>query len=195
MVKYKELSHERFLNCIDILCDNLSKYLNENNLKVDYVMPIVRSGAVPAVYISNKLNIVKFAPIQVKHITYNDGREEIEAIFNPLTSLDITKEKPVFLIVDALQSTGKSAHIAIEEIRKVYKEAIILYVCITKRYLSDDFKGVIDYFDYVFQYNEEQLDEDKCNELGIDYYAPAFSWEKIDELISHPDDLEDNIFF
>ena len=195
MVKYKELSHDRFLKCIDVLSDNLEKFLGENNLKVDYIMPIVRSGAVPAVYISNKLNIVKFAPIQIKHITYNDGKETIETIFNPLNSLNINKEKPVFLIVDALQSSGKSAEIAIDEIKNVYNDAIILYVCITKKYLSNDFKGIIDYFDYVFQYSEDQLDEEKCLELGIDYYAPVFPWEKAEEQITHPDDLEDNIFF
>ena len=32
MVKYKELSHERFIECIDILCDNLKLYLNENDI-------------------------------------------------------------------------------------------------------------------------------------------------------------------
>lgn len=195
MVKYKELSHDRFLKCVDGLSNNLEKFLNENNFKVDYIMPIIRSGAVPAVYISNKLNIVKFAPIQIKHITYNDGKETIETIFNPLKSLNINKEKPVFLIVDALQSSGKSAEIAIDEIKSVYKDAIILYACITKKYLSNDFKGVIDYCDCAFQYNEDQFDEVKCIELGIDYYAPVFPWEREDDQIEHPDDLEDNIFF
>lgn len=195
MVKYRELSHERFLKCINILSANLEKFLDENDFKVDYIMPIVRSGSVPAVYISNKLNIVKFAPIQIKHITYNDGRESIETIFNPLNSLDINKEKPVFLIVDALQSSGKSAEIAIKEIKNVYSDAVVLYVCITKKYLSNDFKGTIEYFDYAFQYNEDQFDEEKCLSLGIDYYAPVFPWEKEDDQINYPDDLEDNIFF
>lgn len=53
MVKYKKMSHERFVNCIDELCEGISKYLGDNNLKVDYICPILRSGAVPAVYISN----------------------------------------------------------------------------------------------------------------------------------------------
>ena len=194
MVKYKSLSHERFLECINYLSDNLEKYLKDNNLKVDFVCPIIRSGAVPAVYISNKLNIVKFLPLQIKHISYNDGKETIESIFNPLEFVNITKEKPVFMIVDALQSSGKSARIAIEEIKSKYNGAIILYVCITKKYLSDDFKD-IDYFDYAFQYNEGEYSEEESLKLGIDYYAPFFSWEKEEDQINHPDDLEDNIFF
>lgn len=195
MVKYKELSHDRFLKCIDVLSSDLEKFLNENNLKVDYIMPIVRSGTVPAVYISNKLNIVKFAPIQIKHIAYKDGKETIETIFNPLNGLSVNKEKVVFLIVDALQSSGRSAEIAVNEIKKVYNDAIILYVCIAKKYLSNDFKGIVNYFDCAFQYNEDQLNEVECLELGIDYYAPVFPWEKEEDQIKHPDDLEDNIFF
>lgn len=194
MVKYKSLNHDRFLDCINYLSSNLEKSLDENNLKVDYVCPIIRSGAVPAVYISNKLNIVKFLPLQIKHITYNDGRETIETIFNPLGSVEIKKEKPVFLIVDALQSSGKSVRIAINEIKEKFNDAIILYVCITKKYLSDNFDD-IGYFDYAFQYNEGEYSEDECLKLEIDYYAPVFPWEKEEDQINHPDDLENNIFF
>lgn len=194
MVKYKDLEHERFLECINYLCNNLDKYLKDNSLKVDYVCPIIRSGAVPAVYISNKLNIVKFLPFQIKHITYNDGRESIDTIFNPLNAVSISKRNPVFLIVDALQSSGKSARIAIDEIKNLYNDAIILYVCITKKYLSDNFSD-INYFDYAFQYNEDDYLEEECERLGIDYYAPVFSWESEDDQINHPDDLENNIFF
>ena len=109
MVKYKELEHERFLECINYLCNNLDKYLKDNSLKVDYVCPIIRSGAVPAVYISNKLNIVKFLPFQIKHITYNDGRESIDTIFNPLNAVSINKNNPVFLIdeIDKLSNDYK----------------------------------------------------------------------------------------
>ena len=194
MVKYKDLEHERFLECINYLCNNLDKYLKDNSLKVDYVCPIIRSGAVPAVYISNKLNIVKFLPFQIKHITYNDGRESIDTIFNTLNAVSISKRNPVFLIVDALQSSGKSARIAIDEIKNLYNDAIILYVCITKKYLSDNFSD-INYFDYAFQYNEDDYLEEECERLGIDYYAPVFSWESEDDQINHPDDLENNIFF
>lgn len=194
MVKYKELSHDKFVQCIDYLCNNLNKYLSENNLKVDYICPIVRSGSVPAVYISNKLNIVKFAPMQIKHVSYKDGKESIDIILNSLDCVNLTKERPIFLVVDALQCSGKSAEIAIDAIKEKCNNAIILYVCITKSYGSNDFKN-IDYFDYAFQYNENGLSIEECNSLGIDYYAPVFPWEKEEDQINHLDDLEENIYF
>ena len=60
MRNYKKLSYNRFLKYIDKLCKNLQSYIEENKIKIDYICPILRSGAVPAVYIANKLNIVKF---------------------------------------------------------------------------------------------------------------------------------------
>ena len=55
-------------------------------------------------YISNKLNIIKFLPMQVKHIAYKNGENKIEMIFNPFDSIEINKKEPVFLVVEAMHS-------------------------------------------------------------------------------------------
>ena len=47
------------------------------------MVPILRSGAVPAVYIANELNLVKFAPIQVKKIK-QDGIYDHIILLNSL---------------------------------------------------------------------------------------------------------------
>lgn len=106
---YKKMSNEVFEKHIYKICENLSKFIEQNQIKIDYICPILRSGAIPAVYISNKLNIVKFLPFQVKHIAYKNGSNNIEMIFNPLNSIKIEKESPVFLVVEAMHSTGTSA--------------------------------------------------------------------------------------
>lgn len=54
---------------------------------------------------------------------------------------------------------------------------------------------MIDYFDYVFEYNEEQFGKEECKRLNIDFYASVFPWESEAGQITHPDDLEENIFF
>ena len=117
MIEYKKMSYERFDECINILVERLESYIENKNIKIDYICPIIRSGSVPAVYISNKLNVVKFSPLQIKHITYKNGDETIETILNSLEFLSVKKKQPIFLIVDALQSTGRSVEIAIEEIK------------------------------------------------------------------------------
>lgn len=89
---YQKMSNEIFEKHINKLCENLSNFIEQNEIKIDYICPILRSGAIPAVYISNKLNIVKFLPIQVKHITYKNSESKIEMIFNPLNLIEIKKD-------------------------------------------------------------------------------------------------------
>ena len=57
------MEHNEFLQHIDKLCDHLRKYIQDNKIKIDYICPVLRSGAVPATYISNKLNIIKYLVI------------------------------------------------------------------------------------------------------------------------------------
>lgn len=193
---YKPMSHEEFVQHIDKICCRLSKYIKDNEIKVDYICPILRSGAVPAVYIANKLNIVKFLPIQVKHVAYKNGDNKIELLFNPMNSVEIKKKEPVFLIVEALQSTGTSVEICINEIKNKYNDAKILYVCLAKEYGSKNFKNITIYEDFEFYYNENnKFTKEECEKLNIEYFNPVFPWEELEMQLEHPDDLEENIFF
>ena len=194
---FRKIPHEEFLKYIDKLCDGLRKYIEENKIKVDYICPVLRGGAVAAVYISHKLNIVKFAPFQVKHVVYNDGRNECEMLFNPLDNLKIEKEKPVFLVVECMHSTGHSAGLCINEIKKRYPNSIILYVAVTKAYGYKGFEDIVSYEDFGFYYNRKNIEysKEECEKLGIEYFNPLFSWENFDIELNHPDDLEDNVFF
>ena len=196
MEKHKKLSNKRFKLYMDQLSERIDKFIRSNNIKVDYVCPILRSGAIPAVYIANKLNIIKFAPIQVKHIEYKDGRSGYTKIFEPFNSLNITKKEPVFLIVDATCASGDSSKICIEEFKKKYENCKILYVCIAKQYGSQTFEKNTIYEDCVFYYNgDNEFSKSKCRKLGISYYIPLYPWEILEQERNHPDDLEDNIYF
>ena len=117
-------------------------------------------------------------------------------IFNPLNSLEINKDTPIFLIVEAMHSTGTSAEICINAIKEKYKNAKILYVCLCKEYGSKDFLDMTIYEDFAFYYNGSNVfSEEKCRELNIEYTYPLFPWEILDFELKHPDDLEENIFF
>ena len=193
---YKRIEYNEFLQHIDKLCDHLGKYIKDNKIKIDYICPVLRSGAVPATYISNKLNIVKFLPMQVKHIAYKNGENKIEMIFNPFDSIQIEKKEPVFLVVEAMHSTGTSVEICINEIKNRYAKAKILYVCLTKEYGSRDFKDITEYEDVAFYYNgNNEFTKEKCKDLNVEYFYPLFLWEDLKTELEHPDDLEENIFF
>lgn len=194
--KYKRMEHNEFVKCIDKLCENLEKYIQDNKIKIDYICPVLRSGAVPAVYISNRLNSIKFLPFQVKHITYKNGDNKIEMLFNPLNSIEIKKEELVFLVVEANHSTGTSVEICMKEIKNMYKNAKILYVCLSKEYGSKSLNEIAIYEDFAFYYNGNNgFSEEKCKELNIEYFNTLYPWENLEIELEHPDDLEENIFF
>ena len=194
--EYKNMSHEEFIKCIDKICEGLQKYIEDNKIKIDYICPILRGGAVPAVYISQRLNIVKFLPIQAKHIAYKNGDNKIDMIFNPFNSVEIKKDAPVFLLVEGLQCTGTSVGMCIDEIKNRYKNAKIMYVCLTKQYGSMDFKDITIYENSALCHNgDNEFSKEECRELGIEYFYPIFPWENLKMELEHPDDLEENIFF
>ena len=194
---YRKISYDEFIKYIDKLCDGLKKYIDDNKIKVDYICPVLRGGGVPAVYISQNLNIIKFAPFQVKHITFNNGSNKCEIIYNPLDNIKLEKEKPVFLVVECMHSTGHSARMCVEEIKKKYPSSIILYVSITKAYGYKGLEDLTSYEDTGFYYNRnnKEYSKEECERLDIEYYNPLFPWENIDIELNHPDDLEDNIYF
>lgn len=193
--RLKPISHSEFVEIIDNLSTKLDKFLTENKLKVDYVVPILRSGAVPAVYIANKLNIIKFAPYQAKHIKFNSGKEDIEELFNPFKSLNINKPNCVFLVVEGTHFSGKSAELCIDEIYKNFPNAKILYVCLQKYYGSKSFSNKVLFEASGVTAEWINLTEDECKKLGIRDSAIIYPWEILENEISHPDDLENNIFF
>ena len=192
--RFRNLSHDEFVGIVNELCEKLNEYLTSNNLKIDYVVPMLRSGAVPAVYIANKLNIVKFLPFQSKHITYKDGRETIEMLYNPLKSFEITKEEPSFLVVEGNHSTGRSVELCIDELLKAFPKAKILYVCLFKDYNSKSFTDKT-VFESAGRITGYFLPLDECKKLNIDGYSPVYPWESEEDQIAHPDDKEENIFF
>lgn len=75
------MTHSEFKKHVLKVTREIEKYTMENNIRIDYVVPILRSGAVPAVYIANELNLIKFAPIQVKKIKQNGKYDHIVLLF------------------------------------------------------------------------------------------------------------------
>jgi len=196
MEKHKRISNKKIELYIDEITERLKKFLEDNNLRIDYICPVLRSGAIPAVYIADKLNIIKCAPIQIKHIEYKDKTSGYAKLFLPFSELDITKEEPVFLIVDGTCASGGCAKICIDEFKNNYPDAKILYVCLAKLYNSQTFKDDVIYEDCAFYYNgTNNFTKRKCKELGINYNVPLYPWEVLETERYHPDDLEENIFY
>ena len=134
-MEIKIVSHEEFAGWTTKLSTDIKKYTDENNLRIDYVVPVLRSGAVPAVYIANNLNIIKFAPIQVK-LVLRDGEEKPEVLLNSLDKLD-PKRAWTLLVTEGNFRTGETVRTALSEIKKTLPKAKILLACVSAK--SKDF--------------------------------------------------------
>lgn len=174
----RDMSHSQFKKYILKLSREIEKYTNQNNIRIDYVVPILRSGAVPAVYIANELNLIKFAPIQVKKIKQNGNYEHI-VLLNSLKDLD--KERKLnILVVEGTYSSGETMNKALEEIKRTLPNARILLACVCVRGEENLPKSVQKTF-YGFSLEREKLF--------------VYPWEIKEQKETHPDQNIENIFY
>lgn len=176
--RIRTMSHRKFKKYVLNLSREIEKYTTQNNIKIDYVVPILRSGAVPAVYIANELNLIKFAPIQVKKIKQNGIYDHI-VLLNSLKDLDKEKELNL-LVVEGTYSSGETMNTALEEIKKTLPKANILLACICVRGEENLPKEIEKSF-YGFSLAREKLF--------------VYPWELKEQKETHPDQKLENIFY
>ena len=174
----RDMSHDEFKNYCLKVSKEIDDYCKNTNLRIDYVVPILRSGAVPAVYIANELNLIKFAPIQVKKIKQNGIYDHI-ILLNTLKDLDKNKEL-ILLVVEGTFSSGDTANTALDEIKKTLPKAKILFSTICIRGEENMPKGIEKGF-YGFDLPREKLF--------------TYPWESADMKENHPDQKIENIFY
>lgn len=175
--RIRNISHNKFKKYVLKLTKEIEKYTTESNTRIDYVVPILRSGAIPAVYIANELNLIKFAPIQIKKIK-KDGKYNHIVLLNSLKDLDRKKEFNL-LVVEGTYSSGDTANTALAEIKKTLPNAKILFACVCARGEENLPKDVEKNF-YGFSLPREKLF--------------VYPWELKEQKETHPDQNLENIF-
>ena len=112
------ISWEKIDEFIEKIYLDVKKYLNENNLKIKYISPILRGGGVPAIKLSHMFNIIDMLPIQLKH---NSETQNIDL----KVGLDYVKntqlkEDECILLVEGNHVTGKTSNIAATLLREKF---------------------------------------------------------------------------
>lgn len=174
----KEMTHDEFKSYCLKISKEIDGYCKGNNIRIDYVVPILRSGAVPAVYIANELNLIKFLPVQVKKIKQNGIYDHI-VLLNSLKDLDKDRELTL-LVVEGTYSSGDTVNTALDEIRKTLPNAKILFstVCIRGK---ENMPKEIEKGFYGFDLPREKLF--------------TYPWETVEMKENHPDQKIENIFY
>jgi len=170
------MSWQEFGNTLELLLNKIEKYIHTHNITFDAVIPILRSGGIPASAIAIHFNILHILPIQFKFF----GKKNHKCIMPP-KKIKFPSPTPHFLICETNTSSGKTAQKTINIIKKQYPSAKIYYSTIAKVYGGPNFfEGIEEYF-YGIQTNENFIaSADKEKKLGLRPSITIFPWEIVD---------------
>lgn len=185
LAKYKKedfikMSWDDYGKILEKLYKKVSKYLKENNIKIDAVVPILRGGAFPGTYLTFKLNLLRILPVQYKYFFIGKKIELRKILDFPRTNLNLPK-KPIFLLVENNHCFGLTNSSAAKDLKKKFPNCRII--------------SAVDHMDYSYQKvecaekifygrltNETRvLTKKECKEKRIENISYLFPWEKLDE--------------
>ena len=179
------ISWDRIDNFINKIYKDVSNYLINNNLKIKYIVPIMRGGGIPAIMFSHLFNVIDMLPIQLK---YNYETHNIDKKLG----LDYVKNANIgsnecILLVEGNHVTGKTANIAADLIRKKFGENVkIIYVSLTRDYTYRNSVTNVCFTTWAMTTNEmKELSKDECRKRNINYnLVSVYPWENIEEELS-----------
>lgn len=168
---------------LDVLLKKVTDYINDNKIRIDAVVPLLRGGNIPGTYLAYKLNILRIAPIQYKYF-FREGFADLKQVQKLNEELFDKKDSPTFLLVEGNHCFGTSAKYAAKGLKEQFPKCNIIYAASNMDYNYQN--AVSEYADICFygRLNNdcEELDEEKCIELGIDpEKVIIFPWENEDE--------------
>lgn len=176
------ISWERIDDFMIKIYQDVKKYLEENNMKLKYIIPIMRGGGIPAIILSHMFQVIEMLPIQLK---YNDKTKKIEKKLG----LDYRQNEKLnnneaVLLVEGNHVTGKTAQMAVDMIREKMGEKVnIIYVSLTRDYTYRNSVKDVCYTTWAMTTNEtKELSEQECKKLGIHYWlVSVYPWENKEE--------------
>lgn len=176
------ISWKKIDNFVDKIYKDISNYLTKNNLKIKYIIPIMRGGGIPAIMLSHMFDIVDMLPIQLKY-NYKTNKIDKKIGLEYLENIEIDKDECV-LLVEGNHVTGKTANMAVDLIKQKFGENVkIIYTSLTRDYTYRNSVKDVCYTTWAMTTNEtKQLSENECKKLDISYnLVSVYPWENVEE--------------
>ena len=130
----KFLSWEEFYKMIN----KIAKDIEKDNIKIDVLVPILKGGFIPSMFLDKHLNIDKHAFIHTRSSDSNLSNCD----FHTPAFLGITNKKLIknsnILIVDDVIATGNTLNLVLNKIQKLNPKNI--YICSLYNYYDSQIK-------------------------------------------------------
>jgi len=181
--KLKKTSWEDYFNNeLKVLGDKVEKYVKENNVKINAVVPILRGGNIPATYLAYRLKILKIAPVQYKYFFKGDFAE-LRQIQKVNEELFDKNDKLIFLLVEGNHCFGTSASYAAKGLKEQFPNCEIIYAASDMDYnYQDVVKDAKVSFYGKLQNDCEECSKEQCEKEGLNFGCfDIFPWENIEE--------------
>ena len=176
------ISWDRIDGFVDKIYKDVIVHLDKNNLKIKYIIPIIRGGGIPAIILSHKFDVIDMIPIQLKHNNETNNIDKkigLEHVENAKVD-----NNECILLVEGNHVTGKTANIAVDLIKDKFGTNVkIIYVSLTRDYTyKDSVKGIC-YTTWAMTTNEmKELSKEECEKLNINYnLVSVYPWENVEE--------------
>lgn len=173
---------EYFKEELEVLTKKVEKYIKDNKIKIDAVVPILRGGNIPGTYLAYKLKILKILPVQYKYFFKEDVAElkQIQKIDEKFFDKD---EKLTFLLVEGNHCFGTSASYAAKGLKEQFPNCEIIYAASNMDYnYQDAIKDAKVAFYGRLQNDCEECTKEQCKKLGLKFDEfDIFPWENVEE--------------
>ncbi len=159
------------------IVESLILKIKDSGVSFQVICPILRSGAIPATIIANKLKIQVMLPIHVKCNEANQNMEQILPFQLPIDNR--LGDSPNILIVEANTITGKTAAKSYEIVKKAFPKSKIYYATVGRVFRNPEVKLEM-YEKYFWGTFTDELFEatpDESKELCIRPKITIYPWE------------------
>ena len=109
------------------IADQVKLFCASEGIHVDYMLPVLRGGGIPAIMLSYKLGIRKFQAIQTEH---DYSAHMVVESLNSLEALHDKTRDYVILLVDCYHATGRTAESMYDRIKSILPRARVIYAVV-----------------------------------------------------------------
>lgn len=168
---------KEYKSLLEKLSSDISKYLKKNNLKVDTVVPIMRGGGVPGIYLAYALHVLSILPVHYHYDFRETGKMKLRRFITIKKYTDLIPKNPVILLVEGNQCFGNTANAALKDIKNNIKNPVVLYAADLMDYCYKDAVKADAVFFGRYSNECETLSNEKARKKGIFPGAKLLPWE------------------
>lgn len=177
---FKKMSWEDYGKILENLGQKVEKYVKENNIKIDAVVPILRGGMFPGGYLTYRLGLLRMMPVQYKYF-FVDGKIELKKILGIPKEGSNLPAKPTFLLVEGNHCYGITGLNAAKDLKADFPGCTIIYAADTMDYSYQKNEAADRIFYGKLTNETRDLNAEQCEKLGIENISNMFPWEDIKE--------------